>query len=106
VVRNRSELGTECLRVFNAALIRPAGGDDLDLAVEFPPDATNEELNISMFALMQGVLWLMDDENVLLMDRAFRYLKSYWDEGAEFSDPAAARNMANRALRDAGADAA
>jgi hypothetical protein len=106
MVRTRAELGTQPVRTFNAALIRPLAGDDLDLALETPPDATPEELNISIFALMQGVLSMMDDETVLLMDRAFRYLKSYWDEGAEYGDLAAARNMANRALRDAGADAA
>jgi hypothetical protein len=106
MVRTRAELGTQPVRTFNAALIRPLAGDDLDLALETPPDATDEELTISIFALMQGVLWMMDDEHVLLMDRAFRYLKSYWDEGAEYGDLAAARNMANRALRDAGADAA
>jgi hypothetical protein len=106
MVRTRAELGTQPVRTFNAALIRPLAGDDLDLALETPPDATDEELTISIFALMQGVLWMMDDEHVLLMDRAFRYLKSYWDEGAEYGNLAAARNMANRALRDAGADAA
>jgi len=106
IVRTRAELESQPVRTFNAALIRPLAGDDLDLALETPPDATPEELNISIFALMQGVLSMMDDENVLLMDRAFRYLKSYWDEGAEYGDLAAARNMANRALRDAGADAA
>lgn len=106
MVRNPAELGKPGVRFFNAALIRPLAGDDLDLALETPADATHEELNISIFALMQGVLWMMDDEHVLLMDRAFRYLKSYWDEGAEYGDLAAARNMANRALRDAGADAA
>lgn len=106
MVRTKSELGTQPVRTFNAALIRPLAGDNLDLALETPPDATPEELNISIFALMQGVLDMMDDENVLLMDRAFRYLKSYWDEGAEYGDLGAARNMANRALRDAGADAA
>jgi hypothetical protein len=106
MVRDRSALGTQGIRTFNAALIRPLAGDDLDMALELPPDVTPEELNISVFALMQGVLWMMDDEHVQLMDRAFRYLKSYWDEGAEYGDPAAARNMANRALRDAGADAA
>jgi hypothetical protein len=106
MVRTRAELGTQSVRTFNAALVRPHAGDDLDLAVEMPPDATPDELNISIFALMQGVLWIMDDAGVLLMDRAFRYLKSYWDEGAEYGDLAAARNMANRALRDAGADAA
>jgi hypothetical protein len=106
MVRTRAELGTQPVRTFNAALIRPLAGDDLDLALETPPDAMDEELTISIFALMQGVLWMMDDEHVLLMDRAFRYLKSYWDEGAEYGNLAAARNMANRALRDAGADAA
>jgi hypothetical protein len=102
----RASLGTQSVRTFNAVLVRPHAGDELDLALEMPPDATPEELNVSIFALMQGVLWMMDDAGVLLMDRAFRYLKSYWDEGAEYGDLAAARNMANRALRDAGADAA
>jgi hypothetical protein len=106
MVRTKAELGTQPVRTYNAALIRPLAGDNLELALEAPPDATHEELNISIFALMQGVLWMMDDAHVLLMDRAFRYLKSYWDEGAEYGDLAAARNMANRALRDAGADAA
>ena len=106
MVRTRSELGTQPIRTFNAALIRSLAGDNLELALETPPDATDEELTISVFALMQGVLGMMDDQHVLLMDRAFRYLKSYWDEGAEYGDLGAARNMANRALRDAGADAA
>ncbi len=106
LVRTRAELGTQPVRTFSVALIRSLAGDNLDLALEAPPDATPEELNISIFALMQGVLGMMDDEGVLLMDRAFRYLKSYWDEGAEYGNLGAARNMANRALRDAGADAA
>ena len=88
----RASLGTQSVRTFNAALVRPHAGDALDLALEIPTDATPEELNISIFALMQGVLWMMDDAGVLLMDRAFRYLKSYWDEGAEYGGLTASRD--------------
>jgi|GEM_PF-873411 len=106
MVKTMAELGTGPVRTYSVALIRPLAGEGLDLALETPPDVTDDELVTSVFALMQGVLGLMDDENVLLMDRAFRYLKSYWDEGADYGSLGAARNMANRALRDAGADAA
>jgi len=106
MVKARAELGSAETRTFSVALVRSLGGDALDAALDIPADAGHEELSVSVFALMQGVLGLMDDGSVLVMDRAFRYLKSYWDEGAEYGDIAAARNMANRALRDAGADAA
>jgi hypothetical protein len=92
-------------RSFSLALIRPVEHDDLDLAVELPPDPTPDELICSVIAVMQGVLKALDDDGALLMDRAFRYLKSYYDEGAEYGDPAAARSMANRAFRDAGGEA-
>jgi hypothetical protein len=92
-------------RLFALALIRPVEHDELDLAAELPPDPSPDELICSVIAVMQGVLRTLDDDGVLLMDRAFRYLKSYHDEGAEYGDLAAARSMANRAFRDAGGEA-
>jgi len=88
------------------ALIRPLLGDDLSLAVETSPTVTDELRTLSVIALLQGVLPLLDGPGVELLDCALRHLKSYHDEGADYSDPAVARNMANRAFREAGGDAA
>lgn len=88
------------------ALIRPLLGDDLSLAVETCSTVTDEQRILSVVALLQGVLPLLDGPGVELLDCALRHLKSYHDEGADYSDPAVARNMANRAFREAGGDAA
>jgi len=89
-----------------AALIRPLLSDDLDVAVEEPATITDDERVLSVFALLQGILPLLDGAGVKLFDYALRHLKSFHDEGGNYSDPAAARNMANRAFREAGGEAA
>ena len=78
----------------DAALIRPLMGDDLDLAVETSPAVNDDVRILSIFAVLQGILSLLDSTGVKLFDCALRYLKSYHDEGGDYSDPATARNMA------------
>ena len=88
-----------------AALIRPLMGDDLDIAVEALPTVTDEVHILSTFAVLQGIMPLLDAGGVKLFDFALRHLKALNDEGGDYSDPAAARNMANRAFREAGGEA-
>jgi len=88
-----------------AGLIRPLLGDDLDLALDIPANTTEKELILSVVAVLQGLLRLLNSAGVDLLDKSLRYLRSYHDEGADFADPAAARNLANRALREAGGEA-
>ena len=87
------------------ALIRPLLGDDLDLACELPSDATDEELILSVVVLLQGVMAVLDNDSVELLDKSLRYLQSYHEEGADWTVPGAARNLANRAFRAAGGQA-
>jgi len=87
------------------ALIRPLLGDDLDLALDLPVDATDEELILSVVVLLQGVMAIIDDDTVELLDKSLRYLQSYHEEGADWTVPGAARNLANRAFRGAGGQA-
>jgi hypothetical protein len=91
-------------RTVNAAVIRPVMGDDLDMALELPANATDDELILSVVAVLQGMMSILDDDALELLDRALRYLRQYHNEGADYSDPAAARNMANRAFREAGGE--
>lgn len=93
-------------RVIHIALIRPLLGDDLDIAFDGFEGATDEELILSVVAVLQGLMSALDPAGLELLDRALRYLQSYHEEGADWTVQAAARNMSNRALRDAGADAA
>lgn len=89
-----------------AALIRPLLGDDLDAVFELPAGVGDEELMLSVIAVLQGMMRVLDDNGIQLIDRALRYLRSYHDEGADYTAPVAARNLANRAFRDAGGTAA
>lgn len=93
-------------RVIRLALIRPLLGDDLDIAFDGFEGATEEELILSVVAVLQGLMTELDPAGLELLDRALRYLQSYHEEGADWTVQAAARNMSNRALRAAGADAA
>lgn len=92
-------------REIMAALIRPLFGDDLDTVVEIPPDIEEEALLLSVIALLQGLTALLDESSIQLLDNALRYLGSYHSEGADWSAPGAARNLANRAFRQAGGSA-
>ena len=92
-------------KTISVALIRPLLGDDLDLACELPADATDEELILSVVVLLQGVMGVLDNDSVELLDKSLRYLQSYHEEGADWTVPGAARNLANRAFREAGGQA-
>jgi hypothetical protein len=90
----------------NCALIRPLLGDDLDVAVELPVGAADEELILSVVALLQGLMAVLDDDGVELLDRSLRYLRSYHDDDADYAAAGVAQNLANRAFREAGGQAA
>lgn len=93
-------------RTAEAAVIRPLLGEDLDLALELPRGAPETDLMLSVVAVLQAVLNQLDDSGTELMDRALRHLRRSLDEGADYTAPGAARNLANRALREAGGTAA
>ncbi|MEO0073471.1 MAG: hypothetical protein ABIK43_02260 [candidate division WOR-3 bacterium] len=88
------------------ALIRPLFGEDLDAVVEIPAGIEERTLMLSVVALLQGLIPVLDDDSVQLLDNALRYLRSYHDEGADWSAAGAARSLANRAFRQAGGSAA
>jgi hypothetical protein len=87
------------------ALIRPLLGDDLDLAFDLPAGASDKELILSVVVLFQGVMAVLDKGSIELFDKSLRYLQSFHEEGADWTVPGAARNLANRAFREAGGDA-
>jgi hypothetical protein len=86
------------------ALIRPLLGDDVDMTCELPANATDDELILSVVALLQGLMPLLDATNIELLDKSLRYLDSYHNEEQNWTAPGAARNLANRAFRAAGGD--
>ena len=106
-VSDRLEFAAQVVggKTIPVALIRPLLGDDLDLACELPSDATDEELILSVVVLLQGVMAVLDNDSVELLDKSLRYLQSYHEEGADWTVPGAARNLANRAFRAAGGQA-
>uniref|UniRef100_A0A7C4GEH1 Uncharacterized protein n=1 Tax=candidate division WOR-3 bacterium TaxID=2052148 RepID=A0A7C4GEH1_UNCW3 len=89
-----------------AAVIRPLLGDDLELAMEIPRELPETDLMLSVVAVLQTILGRLDDAGAELFDRALRILRRSLDEGADYAAPGAARNLANRALREAGGTAA
>jgi len=92
--------------VVQAALIRPLMGDDLELATELPSGLAETDLISSVVVVLQATLEQLDDPGAELLDRALRHLRLSLDEGADYAAPGAARNLANRALREAGGTAA
>lgn len=87
-----------------AALIRPLLGEDLDIGIEIPPGLPDEDVNLSVIAMMQGVLALLDERGLMLMDHVLRKVRLYHNEGADYSDPAIAARLVNRAFREASDD--
>lgn len=84
----------------NAALIFLPSSGEPDLVFEEPVKVADEGVAFSVVAVLQAVLKTLDLEAIELLDRALRYFNSYLDEGAICSDPATARNLANRALKE------
>ncbi|MEO0086167.1 MAG: hypothetical protein ABIK37_05995 [candidate division WOR-3 bacterium] len=89
-----------------AAVVRPLLGDDLDLVLDIPLKLPETDLLLSVVAVLQAILGRLDDAGAELLDRALRHLRRSLDEGADYAVPGAARNLANRALREAGGNAA
>jgi hypothetical protein len=88
------------------ALIRPLLGDDLDAAVELPEGVSEDEVGLSVIAVFQGLVAVLEPDCLELLDKSLRYLQSYHEEGTDWTEPGAVRNMPNRAFREAGGDAA
>jgi hypothetical protein len=88
------------------ALVRPLLAEDLDLIVEMPGNPDEDGLVLSVVALLQGLMGVLDEAGVQLLDSSLRYQRSYHEEGADYASLAAARNLANRAFRQAGGSAA
>lgn len=86
----------------DAAVFRSLAADDLDLALEVPPSLAEPGLVLSVVAVFQSMLGILDDSGIELFDKALRYLRTYVFEAADIASPAQARNLANRAFRAAG----
>jgi hypothetical protein len=82
-----------------AALIVPPGSNEPDLVFEEPIKLADEGLVLSVVAVLQALLKILDSETIDNLDHALRYFNSYLDEGASCADPATACNLANRALK-------
>lgn len=91
-------------REIQTALIKVLPGQELDLALEVPAGVSEPELILSVIAVLQALVKSLPSPGIDLLDKALRYLHSYHDEGADFADPAAARNLASRAMREAGGE--
>jgi len=89
-----------------AVLFRAMMGEDLDLALEIPENLDNPELVLSVPAVFQGMMGILDEPALELLDKALRYYRTYIGEGANYASPAAAKNLANRAFREAGGEIA
>ncbi|MFO7650419.1 MAG: hypothetical protein R6X13_03635 [bacterium] len=86
------------------ALIRPLLGVDLDVGVEIPAGMPDEDVNLSVIAMLQGILPMLDEKAMVLFDHVLRRIRLYHNEGADYSDPTAAPRLVNQAFRDAGGD--
>jgi len=82
-----------------AALIVPPGSNEPDLVFEEPIKLADEGLVLSVVAVLQALLKILDSETIDNLDHALRYFNSYLDEGASCADPATACNLANRAFK-------
>jgi hypothetical protein len=87
-----------------AALIRTTISDEVEVTLDLPPDVTDDGRVLSVICLLQGMLPLLDTRSLKVLDHGLRYLKSFLDEGIDYAGPDAARNMANRAFREAGGE--
>jgi hypothetical protein len=100
-----SEIGAS-RQTIAAALIRTTVTGEVEMALDLPAEVTDDGRVLSVVCVLQGVLALLDAQNVKVLDHSMRYLKSFLDEGIDYAGPDAARNMANRAFREAGGEAA
>ncbi len=98
-------LPADVAAVVRVALIRPLLSDDISLACEPPTTATEDELILSVVALLQGILPLLDGPAIELLDKSLRYLQSFHEEEPDWTTPGVAQTLANRAFRSAGGDA-
>jgi hypothetical protein len=89
-----------------AVLFRTLLGSDLDLALKLGAGIGEEALVQSVVALLQFIVQTLPEPEIELLDRGLRYMRTYVGEGANYANPAAAQNLANRAFREAGGDAA
>jgi hypothetical protein len=85
-----------------AALIIQSGSSEPTLIFEEPVALSDEGLVYAVIGLWQAVVNLLDNTGVEALDRLLRYFNSYLDEGISPADAVAARNLANRAVQEAG----
>jgi hypothetical protein len=88
------------------ALIRPLLGTDLDVGVEIPAGMPDEDVNMTVIAMLQGIIPLLGERGLMLFDEVLRKIRLYHNEGADYSDPTLAPQLANRAFREAAGEAA
>lgn len=88
------------------ALIRPMLGNDLDVGVEIPTGMPDEDVNLTVIALLQGVISMLGERELMLFDEVLRKIRLFHNEGADYSDPTLAPQLANQAFREAGGEAA
>uniref|UniRef100_A0A7V3PT97 Uncharacterized protein n=1 Tax=candidate division WOR-3 bacterium TaxID=2052148 RepID=A0A7V3PT97_UNCW3 len=90
--------------VLTMALILHTGTTEPILIFEEPVQLSDEGLIYAVIGLWQAIVDVLDNEGVESFDRILRYFNSYLDEGISPADPLAAQNLANRAVREAGAE--
>lgn len=88
-----------------AVLFRTILGNDLDLGLEVPAGVGEDVLVDSVVVLLQSLTETMPEPQIELLDKTLRYMRVYIGEGANYANPAAAQNLANRAFREAGGEA-